>query len=74
MVVYDPQDPYLSEYDVDDDSTVITLSDWYHAVSNQAGAVPYVLFLTLPISDTQVFTFLKDPGFNFDQWSRPLDW
>ncbi|KAJ3884646.1 laccase lcc6 [Lentinula edodes] len=27
LVVYDPQDPYLSLYDVDDDSTVITLSD-----------------------------------------------
>ncbi|KAF8829643.1 hypothetical protein HHX47_DHR3001008 [Lentinula edodes] len=30
LVVYDPQDPYLSLYDVDDDSTVITLSDLYH--------------------------------------------
>ncbi|KAJ3500534.1 hypothetical protein NLJ89_g9750 [Agrocybe chaxingu] len=28
MVVYDPEDPYLSSYDVDDESTIITLSDW----------------------------------------------
>ncbi|KJA16974.1 multicopper oxidase [Hypholoma sublateritium FD-334 SS-4] len=33
MVVYDPNDPYLDDYDVDDDSTVITLADWYHTVS-----------------------------------------
>ncbi|KAK7464084.1 laccase, multicopper oxidase, benzenediol:oxygen oxidorectuctase [Stygiomarasmius scandens] len=30
MVIYDPDDPYLDEYDVDDESTVITLADWYH--------------------------------------------
>ncbi|KAF9236090.1 laccase lcc6 [Melanogaster broomeanus] len=30
MVIYDPQDPYLSLYDVDDASTIITLADWYH--------------------------------------------
>ncbi|KJA22015.1 multicopper oxidase [Hypholoma sublateritium FD-334 SS-4] len=33
MVVYDPADPYLSQYDVDDDTTVITLADWYHTVA-----------------------------------------
>ncbi|KAF9233715.1 laccase [Melanogaster broomeanus] len=30
MIIYDPQDPYLSLYDVDDASTIITLVDWYH--------------------------------------------
>nr|AAR01247.1 laccase 6 [Coprinopsis cinerea]DAA04511.1 TPA_exp: laccase 6 [Coprinopsis cinerea okayama7\ len=30
MVVYDPQDPYLGDYDVDNASTVITLADWFH--------------------------------------------
>ncbi|KAI5836564.1 multicopper oxidase [Schizophyllum commune H4-8] len=33
MVVYDPADPHLSLYDVDDDNTVITLADWYHALA-----------------------------------------
>ncbi|KAJ7890146.1 laccase 1 [Mycena olivaceomarginata] len=28
MVVYDPQDPYLGRYDVDDETTVLTLADW----------------------------------------------
>ncbi len=28
----DPEDPHLSLYDVDDESTVITLADWYHPV------------------------------------------
>ncbi|KAF9237141.1 laccase lcc6 [Melanogaster broomeanus] len=30
LVIYDPHDPYLSLYDVDDASTIITLTDWYH--------------------------------------------
>ncbi|KAI9067925.1 multicopper oxidase [Trametes sanguinea] len=30
LVVYDPHDPHAHLYDVDDESTVITLSDWYH--------------------------------------------
>ncbi|KAE9382506.1 Cupredoxin, partial [Gymnopus androsaceus JB14] len=29
LVIYDPDDPYADLYDVDDDSTVITLADWY---------------------------------------------
>ncbi|KAI3614454.1 laccase [Moniliophthora roreri] len=31
MVVYDLFDPHRLLYDVDDESTVITLADWYHA-------------------------------------------
>ncbi|ESK88328.1 laccase [Moniliophthora roreri MCA 2997] len=30
IVIYDPKDPYRNMYDVDDESTVITLADWYH--------------------------------------------
>ncbi|KAL0062848.1 hypothetical protein AAF712_010304 [Marasmius tenuissimus] len=33
MVVYDPNDPYKNLYDVDDENTIITLSDWYHNTS-----------------------------------------
>ncbi|EIN14730.1 laccase [Punctularia strigosozonata HHB-11173 SS5] len=33
FVVYDLLDPHRLLYDVDDDSTVITLADWYHAVA-----------------------------------------
>ncbi|KAG2152208.1 Cupredoxin [Suillus cothurnatus] len=32
-VIYDPEDPLAHMYDVDDASTVITLSDWYHVVA-----------------------------------------
>ncbi|KAL0063544.1 laccase, multicopper oxidase, benzenediol:oxygen oxidorectuctase [Marasmius tenuissimus] len=35
MVVYDPQDPHAGLYDVDDESTVITLADWYHTKAKQ---------------------------------------
>ncbi|TFK71721.1 laccase lcc5 [Pluteus cervinus] len=31
FVVYDPFDPHHWRYDVDDESTVITLADWYHS-------------------------------------------
>jgi iron transport multicopper oxidase len=30
IVIYDPEDPYKSEYDVDDETTVISLADHYH--------------------------------------------
>ncbi|KAG6901250.1 hypothetical protein C0995_014627, partial [Termitomyces sp. Mi166 len=30
FIVYDPHDPYKRLYHVDDESTIITLSDWYH--------------------------------------------
>ncbi|KAJ3994728.1 laccase [Lentinula boryana] len=33
IVIYDPLDPHQSLYDVDDESTVITISDWYHDTS-----------------------------------------
>ena len=32
----DPKDPHKSLYDVDDESTIISLSDWYHFASPQA--------------------------------------
>ncbi|KAJ7222978.1 laccase 1 [Mycena haematopus] len=43
MVVYDPNDPHLSLYDVDDESTVITLADWYHEPAHDLGAVPTLI-------------------------------
>ena len=29
LVLYDPNDPHASLYDVDDENTVIVLGDWY---------------------------------------------
>jgi len=40
LVIRDPQDPHRFLYDVDDDSTIITLADWYHFVSHQAPLIP----------------------------------
>ncbi|KAH9913346.1 laccase [Epithele typhae] len=40
MVVYDPYDPHASLYDVDDDSTVITLVDWYHTAAKLGSRFP----------------------------------
>ncbi|OAX35590.1 Cupredoxin [Rhizopogon vinicolor AM-OR11-026] len=33
LVIYDPDDPLAYMYDIDDATTVITLSDWYHVVA-----------------------------------------
>ncbi|TFK71717.1 laccase 5 [Pluteus cervinus] len=43
FVVYDPSDPHRRMYDVDDESTVITLADWYHAPARTS---------LLPIADS----------------------
>ncbi|KAJ6555361.1 laccase [Mycena vulgaris] len=36
LIIYDPDDPAKYMYDFDDESTVITLADWYHYNSFQA--------------------------------------
>jgi iron transport multicopper oxidase len=41
MVIYDPNDPQKSLYDVDDETTIITLADWYHIKAPDA---PFVIF------------------------------
>jgi iron transport multicopper oxidase len=33
IVVYDPYDPHASLYDVDNETTIITLADWWHTPS-----------------------------------------
>ncbi|KAJ6621044.1 laccase [Mycena sp. CBHHK59/15] len=43
FVVYDPDDPHADLYDVDDDSTVITLADWYHGPASTLGKVPTLI-------------------------------
>nr|QMP96877.1 laccase C precursor [Cerrena sp.] len=40
FVVYDPNDPHASLYDVDDESTVITIADWYHTLARLGAAFP----------------------------------
>ncbi|KAF8125556.1 yellow laccase [Mycena galopus ATCC 62051] len=40
LVIYDPLDPQAHLYDVDDEQTIITLSDWYHFPSPEAPAIP----------------------------------
>ncbi|KAJ6496268.1 laccase [Mycena sanguinolenta] len=40
LVVYDPNDPQKSLYDFDNETTIITLSDWYHYPSPQHPTIP----------------------------------
>ncbi|KAG9125332.1 laccase [Ceratobasidium sp. 392] len=50
LVIY-PKDPYRSKYDVDDETTVLTLADWYHSPSEEIIASGSVL-RTIPDSGT----------------------
>jgi len=47
FVVYDPHDPHAQLYDVDDESTVLTLADWYHILARQETNGPPVPDSTL---------------------------
>ncbi|KAF9226982.1 laccase [Gyrodon lividus] len=47
LVIYDPEDPLAHLYDVDDENTVITLSDWYHLPSPQLYLPPFNANATL---------------------------
>ena len=40
MVVYDPEDPHAGLYDVDDETTVITLADWTHTAARLGNRFP----------------------------------
>ncbi|KZV71809.1 multicopper oxidase [Peniophora sp. CONT] len=40
LIVRDPNDPLKYLYDVDDDSTVISISDWYHFASHNVAKIP----------------------------------
>ncbi|KAG9316053.1 laccase [Chiua virens] len=39
LIIYDPNDPHKGLYDVDDDRTVVTLSDWYHVAGPILGNI-----------------------------------
>ncbi|KAF9445552.1 multicopper oxidase [Macrolepiota fuliginosa MF-IS2] len=40
IVIYDPLDPLKFFYDVDDEDTIITLSEWYHTVAASIPGIP----------------------------------
>lgn len=42
FIVGDPNDPHASLYDVDDESTIITLADWYHVPAPSALVIDQV--------------------------------
>ncbi|EPQ54176.1 laccase hybrid [Gloeophyllum trabeum ATCC 11539] len=47
MVIYDPDDPFKDMYDVDDESTVLTISDWQHLPTSQLAEFPLNISSTL---------------------------
>ncbi|RPD57148.1 Cu-oxidase-domain-containing protein [Lentinus tigrinus ALCF2SS1-7] len=75
FVVYDPNDPHLNLYDVDDDSTVITLADWYHVAAKLGPRFPLGADSTLinglgrststPTADLAVISVTKGKRYRF---------
>ncbi|KAF9446426.1 multicopper oxidase [Macrolepiota fuliginosa MF-IS2] len=51
IVVYDPNDPLKHLYDVDDEGTIITLSDWYHVLA-PAGTNNFFESGIVPVPDS----------------------
>ncbi|KAG6908921.1 hypothetical protein DXG01_002802 [Tephrocybe rancida] len=49
LIIYDPKDPHRKLYDVDDESTILTLSDWYHvsAKTSSVTGTPLTAYSTL---------------------------
>jgi FtsP/CotA-like multicopper oxidase with cupredoxin domain len=39
LIVYDPDDPLKNMYDVDDESTIISISDWYHELASDVRVI-----------------------------------
>nr|AGY56175.1 laccase 7 [Volvariella volvacea] len=39
FIIYDPEDPHLDLYDVDNEDTIITLADWYHTPAPQLSGI-----------------------------------
>ncbi|KIJ44604.1 multicopper oxidase [Sphaerobolus stellatus SS14] len=60
MVIYDPEDPHLSLYDVDNDDTVITLADWYHTPAMISTNEWIVQHLTSePVPDSELINGIR---------------
>ncbi|KAJ7601795.1 laccase [Mycena polygramma] len=82
MVVYDPNDPSKSLYDVDDETTIITLADWYHQPASDLGAVPTLISTLInglgryaggPTSELAVITVTKGTRYRFRLVSLSCD-
>nr|GAT57161.1 laccase 2 precursor [Mycena chlorophos] len=54
FIIYDPDDPQAHLYDVDDESTIWQVGDWWHntSVANLASYIPSEL---IPVSDSGTF-------------------
>ncbi|KAJ6485373.1 yellow laccase [Mycena vitilis] len=74
LVVYDPNDPHKSLYDVDDETTIITLADWYHLPASDLGVVPTLVSTLInglgryaggPTSELSVITVTSGKRYRF---------
>ncbi|KAJ6536430.1 Cu-oxidase-domain-containing protein [Mycena vulgaris] len=56
LIVYDPEDPQIDLYDVDDLSTIIQIGDWWHNTTLSPTMLPqYEATGIIPVSDSSTF-------------------
>ncbi|KAJ7615877.1 Cu-oxidase-domain-containing protein [Roridomyces roridus] len=54
FIIYDPDDPLKHLYDVDDESTIWSVADWWHSTST-VSLIAYNLTQMIPIQDSGLF-------------------
>ncbi|KAJ7029887.1 Cu-oxidase-domain-containing protein [Mycena alexandri] len=54
VVIYDPEDAQAHLYDVDDESTIWTVADWWHNTS-VSGLAGYLATQIIPVADSGLF-------------------
>ncbi|KAJ6560258.1 laccase [Mycena capillaripes] len=74
LIIYDPNDPHKSLYDVDDASTIISLADWFHVPALNA-PIPFIFTSNLingkgrfaggPASDLSVISVTYGKRYRF---------
>ncbi|THU98911.1 Cu-oxidase-domain-containing protein [Dendrothele bispora CBS 962.96] len=65
LIIYDPDDPQKDLYDVDDESTIIQVGDWWHNTSTSLLA-GYVATGIVPVLDSGVGRFQGGPEVPFN--------
>nr|AGY56170.1 laccase 2 [Volvariella volvacea] len=70
FIIYDPNDPHLGLYDVDNEDTIITLADWYHTPASPSScrlSSIYPSFYSSPQS-----TLINGLGRSSSDFTAPL--
>ncbi|KAF8515454.1 Cupredoxin [Gautieria morchelliformis] len=54
LIIYDPEDPHMDLYDVDNPSTIITMTDWYQQYTEELAADWIANMTAEPVPDSNL--------------------